>query len=665
MNKQSMLTSAALLSKLAEHKNRDYLDIIGEFVLRCLPDKAGTLIDVDEVVNLLRMQYGFSDIPRHVVLNVLGRLRKQRTSGTKYVRRHAGEYYTLTDADHTNFDESYQKMNRHISEVLNALTKYRRGRAWTNGANENRSAEILFDFFEVHGLTVARDRTQLLQITKKSGKDNYQVARFILGEFEKDSPVSYSLTEIVKGFLVSKAVYFYSKDVKKTKESKLNKSMFFLDCSLLIDALGYETKSELIALEEMLNLIRTNGGRVCVFEHTVDEASNLLYSFAKNPDNRNNFRLRGLEEKNFPAEILESLSAHDSINRMLGEKGIEVIAKPAYITPKNNPRDKYVSVEDEIGIKEQLISYRSHSAEREDSRRIDFDVASLSAIGRLRKNYQPTTIENSRAILVTQGSTIIKCMPDLEPDRFSQEINFAFSDVDLVSLLWLGQNNSQSQVPQQKLISLAVAAADLTSTIMDEAIELATRMEKEERFDPENVLIIRRKAAMRSILADITENDPSSLSEKMIEKAIDIYVKRKSEPIAEEAHALGYAEGLRDSEEEHKKKEREKINSLAREAEEIAKQAAKRSVNCVQLLIYIVSFFLFSAALFSWIQKNNYSSNWIPLVASIISLLELIIFFGGALTGDFKNKILTKVSEARFARVQAKELKKRNIFSDS
>lgn len=185
MNKQSMLTSAVLLSKLAEHENRDYLDIIGEFVLRCLPDKAGTLIDVDEVVNLLRTKYGFSDIPRHVVLNVLRRLRKHRGSGTKYVKRHAGQYYTLTVADHTNFDESYQKMNRHSSEVLDALTKYRKERAWINDANEERSAEILFDFFEIHGLTVAGDRTQLHQITKESGKDDYQVARFILGEFEK------------------------------------------------------------------------------------------------------------------------------------------------------------------------------------------------------------------------------------------------------------------------------------------------------------------------------------------------------------------------------------------------------------------------------------------------------------------------------------------------
>ena len=59
--------------------------------------------------------------------------------------------------------------------------------------------------------------------------------------------------------------------------------------------------------------------------------------------------------------------------------------------------------------------------------RIEYDVKTLSAIGRLRRGKQPCRIENCIAIVATQDTNLCRCMHDLYPNQFPPEISFAIN----------------------------------------------------------------------------------------------------------------------------------------------------------------------------------------------------------------------------------------------
>lgn len=81
MNKSTSLSSIALLSLLWERENRDYLDVLCQFILKSLPKKVDEVIDLDLLVNQMRNKYGFTDIPRHVIEKGIVRLKRKGVRG--------------------------------------------------------------------------------------------------------------------------------------------------------------------------------------------------------------------------------------------------------------------------------------------------------------------------------------------------------------------------------------------------------------------------------------------------------------------------------------------------------------------------------------------------------------------------------------------------------
>lgn len=289
MNNKTSLSTIALLSKLWEKEQKDYLDILGQFVLRCAPREIGVQVDVAAITKRMRVDYGFDDIPRRVVEQVLRRLSKTHHQSKRYFKRENHNYYVIEAFDTEAFDAIRQETNVAIDDVLTALGAYLEQNYLIKKISKDKATEMLFCFFESYGMTVIEDSDRLKAVTTANGSNNFYVARFILDNHEKRTPVFDKLLRITSGFLIYKAVYFYTAEMKTSIESKLRDVVFYLDCSLVLDALGYDSDEEEKAYNEMSDLIRANGGSVRVFRHTVNEASSVLKAYAHNPQSRNSF----------------------------------------------------------------------------------------------------------------------------------------------------------------------------------------------------------------------------------------------------------------------------------------------------------------------------------------------------------------------------------------
>ena len=635
MEKKVSLSTVALLSLLWDKEKRDYLDVIAQFVLRCLPTKINAQIDIDEITEKLRGEFGFEDIPHHVVEKILVRLCHNQVNGKKYVYKSYRRFYTNDIYEGGAFDKDRLQINTCITEVLNALSDYLEKNYIHKKIGLDEAADFLFHFFETYGLTVVQDHRLLRSITSANGEHNFFVARFIIENFEKKTPLETRLIEITKGFLIYKAVYFYSAEMKTSIESKLKNSSFYFDCSLIIDALGYDSLSEECSFDEMCQLIRSNGGKTCVFEHTIEEAGNLLEAYANKAHKRNSFSFPELEKRNYTPEILFSLAQPSSITANLRKKNISVVSIPSY-DPVKKPYGKeyYDGFQDEDSIKKQLQKYQTGIKSESG---INYDVQTLAAIGRLRKNKQPTHIENCIAILVTQSSGVCRCMHDLYPEQFPPEIGFAIKDVDLVSILWLSQYSKESQLPKNILIANAVAACQLSQEIMDEAISLANRMEGDKTISPEAALIIRSSPLIRPILFEKTLNNTENMNETTIEETIKAFVAQESQEAQDTAiekavneavctMKQSYENQIKIAEEKAKKAlthEREQAILMRNDAENEAKKKANVIKNITYYGLLCIWIVVLAGSIYSWWKAGFSRENIFLLIISILGLLQI------------------------------------------
>lgn len=672
MNGKTSLSTVALLSLLWEKERRDYLDILAQFVLRCMPQDIDAQVNVTAIVDRMRSDYGFEDIPVHVVEKVLRRLSKVNARPKRYFRRDNRYYYVVEPFDGRDFDATQRETNALIGEVLSALVSYLEENYLHRRIGTDEASEFLFHFFDTYGMTVVHDSSLLRAVTTANGTHNFYVARFVLENYENRTSVFDKLLRITSGFLIHKAVYFYTAEIKASFDSKLKNVSFYLDCSLVLDALGYDTANAEIAYDEMSHLVRTNGGKICVFRHTIEEASHVLEAYARSPASHNSFSLSGLDARNYPSEVLAALASVQAIEEKLKKKAIIVCDTPSYNPSRviGNIR-LYEGFEDEVAIEKQLLAYSNKKRTPNNGNRLTYDAKTLSAIGRLRQGRHPSNLEACRAIVITQGIILNKCMRELYPSRFPEEIEFSINDIDLVSLLWLGQQNRGSQLPQNLLIANAVAACQISQDMMDQAIELAYRMEQDKNLPSEAALIVRSQAVIRTMLFDETHNNPCQLNEATMKKVIANFVAQESRDDAVAAIEKAVDEKTKALQAQHEVEIGRVKHELDRAYAEQRRQAAnmrddtereaQKIATCAEKGTKVVVFMLWLTCLvwsaYCWWQGGFVYTNVAAIVLSLLSLLQIIDYLFKVL--NIKDRLSGLVKDKVFAAAYARGIKKR------
>lgn len=422
----------------------------------------------------------------------------------------------------------------------------------------------------------------------------------------------------------------------------------------------------------MSQLIRESGGKISIFRHTIEEASRVLEAYARNPQSHNSFALSGLDARCYPTDVLMIIARPQSIEENLKKKGIFVCDfpshEPLHVADSQYRHENFVNEND---IEQWLLKY-SHSENKNfHADRFHYDAMTLSAIGRLRQNKHASNIETCRAIVITQDSTLSRCMRDLYPARFPREIDFVISDLDLVSLLWLGQRNQKSQLPQNLLIANAVAACHITQDMMDRAIELACHMEQDGTIPSEAALIIRSQAAIRPILFDETRNDPSRLNEDAIKQVVSEFVANESYDRMEDAIKKAIGETTSNLHTQHVQdmacvqNELDKVNaakkqqldSMCADAKCIAEKWAHRAEVAIQYVGLFIFVFCFGGSAYCWWKDGLVHSNIPAIILSILSLLQIFDYFGKII--DLKKRLSALVHDTVFARIYTSEIHKR------
>lgn len=534
MKNENALYTVSMLSAMLENGTGNYLDLLTPFVLYSLPNVVDSQISIDSVTDAMR-EFGFKDFPHKTTEKILDRLCKTTDDTPVYVRSTSvnkkKKYWVAKVYCNSDFNNSKYEMRRKIDGILKAMQEYFKTHFYYDTLDLDEVREKLISFFESNGLTVIQSVGDLKLVQKDSDSDSFEVARFVLEEYEKRSLVYDDLCDVTKGFLTYKAIYYFTDDHKNSMDSKFRDMTFYLDCSLVLDALGYDTPEDEKAVKELIRLIRRNGGDVKVFRHTTEEASKLIEAFANQLHNKNKFRLDGLASKDFTRDILLMI-AGQVVDTLKANAQVETVDTPSLEDASN-----HINYLGETEIINWLKQNRVKNGEitYTDEERFGFDAKSLNAICMLRGGYHPSYIEHAKAMLVTQDTWLNRCLRELYGDRFKSELLFSISDTELVSLLWLRDYKEISNLPSDILIANAHAACRVSQEVMDRAIQIATSMVEAGTLNLDAALLVTAHSDFKGILAERVRNNPEMLSEREIKETISAYISQKASDQIESA----------------------------------------------------------------------------------------------------------------------------------
>ena len=523
MRNDNTLCTISMLSAMLESQNGDYYSLLTPFVLYSLPHTVDKEIVVGNIVQSMK-DFGFVDFPYKLCEKLLERLCRPDVDGKLYVRfenKRGGKkkFFVKTVYDSESFDDRKNNMRRKIDTILTAIQKYFEENFYHRTIPTDEIKNKLTGFFELNGFTVIRSTNDLKLITQDKGSSSFEIAHFILSEYEKKSLVYTDLCEVAKGFLTYKGLYYFLDDKKNHLDSKFQNVTFYLDCSLILDILNYDTTSDYHAITELVRLIRRCGGNVAVFQHTAEEASRLIDAFASKPHARNGFRLDNLASQKLPSDLLFAI-ANDVPNALKENAKIDTLPTPSFTDETN-----YKNILGEEDIVDWLSKNRpSHGNSFDALERYRYDAKSLVAIGMCRRDFRPHYIEQAKAIIVTQDPWLNKCLRDLYPEKFKAEVYYSITDTELVSLLWLRDYKNISSLPSDILISNAHAACRVSNEVMDRAMELAAKMERNGAIPSDAALLVSSHTEFKPFIAKRVRNNVSLLSDDEIRAAIDEYI---------------------------------------------------------------------------------------------------------------------------------------------
>ena len=220
MRNDNTLCTISMLSAMLESQNGDYYNLLTPFVLYSFPHSIDAEIVVGNVVQAMK-DFGFADFPHKLCEKLLERLCRQAGDGNVYVRsekKRGGKkkFYVNTLYDFDGFDDRKNNMRRKIDAILSSIQKYFEDNFYYRTIPTEEIKDKLTAFFELNGFTVIRSTNDLRLITQDNGSASFEIAHFILSEYDKKSVVYNDLCEVAKGFLTYKGIYYFLDDKKKS-----------------------------------------------------------------------------------------------------------------------------------------------------------------------------------------------------------------------------------------------------------------------------------------------------------------------------------------------------------------------------------------------------------------------------------------------------------------
>lgn len=626
---KTTLSSAAMLNAVYKTTHQDLLDSLLPFVKVAIGKsrQIGSEIKATEITSILNRDFGFSSIPYSVTKILLKRL------SPSTLEKRQDKYYLKQDLSEEikKFDRAERKQDDHCREVGEALSKRIQSMRGGTKLNPSEALDYLLLFFETHGLSIAENPKYINSLTSnKKASYEYQVGQFILEEHEGKTALFDYISEILKGFFLSLAISLHSQS-SGSGRAKLKDTACYLDTRLILDILGCNTPEDKESSAQMLEMLKEQGARVCVFSHSVSEVDGILnayeFSLKKPGSNFSHHTLEGFDIKSATWEDVELFRGR--MRESMNSLGIEIVSKPSFSS-------EVMPCVDELGLKDHLgsgISYVRDIA-------LQRDVDSISSVAFFRGDLNPSSIEKCGHIFITSNSRLSRLATEyFERNQDSYAVPLIIDETRFTSLLWLKCYSTHTDYPRMKLIKDALASTAASEDILEAFYREVKLLEENGGITEAEALAMSSHLFNRRELMKLTEGDPEQVGASVVLSVRDNlqkqYGKEAAAVIAKKEEELRSAVARRSDD---RSKALDRIRQAGLETRKRWITRLTRGARVLFLLLFLLCLVV--------IICDVASSNGNPPLVIILSLISGFGLYDSFSSRRSKiNALLTRVSQ--------------------
>ena len=307
-------------------------------------------------------------------------------------------------------------------------------------------------FLDKNGYLLYENMNNSTRLSKYNDRINYNIGLFINEHIQAKDTVFDYLKNIIEGSLIANALYV---NIENNNNTDLSKLTCYFDTPFMLRVLEFKDPEYNKTALELVKLLKEQHVKIKCFRHNFEEIENIVEEFIRNYGKTQEKTLENFIIKNLSlTEVREILNNLDTLFKNLD---IEIVDTPEY------KKEKYKFV-----IDEKLLATNLKNVYSDDSvsaKTIDNDVASISAIMRLRDGKDYRKLEDCPAIFVTTNKDVRRETNLLLKLDETFKISPAISDLDLTAIVWLKSLVNNKDLPEIKLTENAMAAIKPTDSI--------------------------------------------------------------------------------------------------------------------------------------------------------------------------------------------------------
>lgn len=532
MNKT--LFGLALISYNWENNRKDIIDSYIPLVCNSIRSKTHSKVTRENVQDDFKEFYGIN-IPVGPIESILKRMAKDG-----FLNKHAGEWLV-------NYDKVYElvktdekdELDIAFKELMADLNKYSLDAFSLELSSEEIEAGIIA-FFKENDLDLlfANSNVQsVLPRVKESKKAKYIIAKFITDLQTKEPRKFKTILKLAKGHAIASLITY--EDIQHYA-GNLNDVEVFLDAPIIFNLLGLNGDSNHKLGKELIDALKNNGAKLRVFELNYGEVIKTVQDAIKRLNGKNYDITKS--SRVLRTAIRENISAQQlqiKINQL--ESMLKNYSIVKVDTPSLSESEYKYQIDDAKLTKAIEDLYKRNEFQKTPwfiAEKIERDVEAISAIFKIRKQTQATSLKSSKAILLTSNEQIAYAAKVYERNEWAyrSSIPVCVTDIFLSTILWANYPTKNENLNIRQLISECYSIIELDNRLLNKFYDDINRMHKENIITDEQFYLLSASNLTYALLEQKTLNDIEEYTDKTPSEILeDLQLSINAELIVEKS----------------------------------------------------------------------------------------------------------------------------------
>ena len=497
-----------------EQRHHDYLDNFVPFVATLLDLRGIRRIERDDVKSLC--DYFAEEfeliIPFHPMHSVLNRCVKRRL-----LRRDSGGF---TAHETVVYDQSFRlsrgEFVRKEEQLLGSFREFCKT-TFDLSISIDEAEDALLSFLRYHDIEIlfaSHDTRTALPPRKprRNKHSRYALSKFIIEAHTSRPDLFRTLCDIALGHMITAAIlledYDWSGDTVRGTD-------LYLDTPIVLKLIGTDGVDQADVFSAFVSDLHDRGARLWIFEHSRQETMRILEaaqdwvtSSSFDPIKASRvalfFRQSGYNESEIQRFILR-------VDTILKTLSIHVFDKYQYLESRRHQIDE----NDLKDIIERSYS-RTENGFRGDTTpdTILKDVASISAVYRLRSGRSPMLLRDAEHVFVTTNAALARASREILSSGRVRGLPACVTDIFVGTILWINSPEKAKFSRRRQILADCHSAVTPDAPLEARIVAEARKLKDEGSINEDDYVLLTTSFVVKDLLSEKTLNDVDALDSR-------------------------------------------------------------------------------------------------------------------------------------------------------